>query len=108
MFCGLTAKKTIWLKLRFTNATFFLVMTVSGKCGPPPDVNNADTIELKKDEYNTGERVEYSCFNKFTLDLRPSFSKYLTCVKGEWRGNIRCLSKYEHASPYISYKHIMM
>uniref|UniRef100_A0A8C2A8M3 Sushi domain-containing protein n=1 Tax=Cyprinus carpio TaxID=7962 RepID=A0A8C2A8M3_CYPCA len=61
------------------------------KCGPPPHVNDADTTELKKDEYNTGERVEYSCFNKYTLDLRPSFSRYLTCVQGEWRGNIRCL-----------------
>uniref|UniRef100_A0A672QE32 Beta-2-glycoprotein 1 n=1 Tax=Sinocyclocheilus grahami TaxID=75366 RepID=A0A672QE32_SINGR len=61
------------------------------ECGPPPDVNFADTIEFKKDEYNTGERVEYSCFNKYTLDLRQSFSKYLTCEQGEWRGNIRCL-----------------
>uniref|UniRef100_A0A8C2KCR0 Sushi domain-containing protein n=1 Tax=Cyprinus carpio TaxID=7962 RepID=A0A8C2KCR0_CYPCA len=60
-------------------------------CGPPPDVNDADTIELKKEEYNTGERVEYSCFNKYTLDLRPPFSSYLTCVQGEWRGNIKCL-----------------
>nr|QGH45480.1 complement system-related protein CFH2-1 [Cyprinus carpio] len=59
-------------------------------CGPPPDVNDADTIELKKDEYKTRERVEYSCFNKYTLDLRPPFSRYLTCVQGEWRGNIRC------------------
>uniref|UniRef100_A0A8C2DZQ1 Sushi domain-containing protein n=1 Tax=Cyprinus carpio TaxID=7962 RepID=A0A8C2DZQ1_CYPCA len=62
-----------------------------GKCGPPPEVDYADTIELKKDEYNTGERVEYSCFNKYTLDLRPPFSKYLTCEQGEWSGNIKCL-----------------
>uniref|UniRef100_A0A8C2E6V8 Sushi domain-containing protein n=1 Tax=Cyprinus carpio TaxID=7962 RepID=A0A8C2E6V8_CYPCA len=61
------------------------------KCGPPPEVDYADTIELKKDEYNTGERVEYSCFNKYTLDLRPPFSKYLTCEQGEWSGNIKCL-----------------
>ncbi|KTF71136.1 hypothetical protein cypCar_00048872, partial [Cyprinus carpio] len=60
-------------------------------CGPPPEVDYADTIELKKDEYKTRERVEYSCFNKYTLDLRPSFSRYLTCEQGEWRGNIRCL-----------------
>uniref|UniRef100_A0A8C1LXU1 Complement factor H like 1 n=1 Tax=Cyprinus carpio TaxID=7962 RepID=A0A8C1LXU1_CYPCA len=60
-------------------------------CGPPPHVEDADTIKLKKDEYNTRERVEYSCFNKYTLDLRPPFSKYLTCVQGEWRGNIKCL-----------------
>uniref|UniRef100_A0A8C2A7B5 Sushi domain-containing protein n=1 Tax=Cyprinus carpio TaxID=7962 RepID=A0A8C2A7B5_CYPCA len=58
-------------------------------CGPPPDVNDADTIELKKHEYNTGERVEYSCFNKYTLDLRPPFSRYLTCEQGEWRGTIK-------------------
>uniref|UniRef100_A0A673JVF1 Sushi domain-containing protein n=1 Tax=Sinocyclocheilus rhinocerous TaxID=307959 RepID=A0A673JVF1_9TELE len=77
-------------------------------CGPPPDVNFADTIELKKEEYKTRETAEYSCFSKYTLDLRPPFSRYLTCEQGEWRGNIRCLSKYEHASPYISYKHIMM
>uniref|UniRef100_A0A8C1BJE7 Sushi domain-containing protein n=1 Tax=Cyprinus carpio carpio TaxID=630221 RepID=A0A8C1BJE7_CYPCA len=60
-------------------------------CGPPPDVNDADTIELKKDEYNTGERVVYGCFNKYILDLSPSFSRYLTCEQGEWRGNIKCL-----------------
>ncbi|XP_026091191.1 complement factor H like 5 [Carassius auratus] len=60
-------------------------------CGPPPDVNDADTIELKKDEYTTGERVEYSCFSKYTLDLRPPFSRFLTCDQGEWRGNIKCL-----------------
>uniref|UniRef100_A0A673NI30 Beta-2-glycoprotein 1 n=1 Tax=Sinocyclocheilus rhinocerous TaxID=307959 RepID=A0A673NI30_9TELE len=59
------------------------------KCGPPPGVNDADTLEITKKEYNTGERVEYSCFNKYTLD-RP-FSKYFTCEQGEWRGKIRCL-----------------
>uniref|UniRef100_A0A8C2E0K8 Sushi domain-containing protein n=1 Tax=Cyprinus carpio TaxID=7962 RepID=A0A8C2E0K8_CYPCA len=75
------------------------VMTVSGKCGPPPDVNDADTKEMTKNEYNTRERVEYSCFNKYTLDQRPPLSKYLTCEQGEWRGNIKCLSKYEHSSP---------
>uniref|UniRef100_A0A8C1D0H9 Coagulation factor XIII, B polypeptide n=1 Tax=Cyprinus carpio carpio TaxID=630221 RepID=A0A8C1D0H9_CYPCA len=72
-------------------------------CGPPPDVNDADTIELKKHEYNTGERVEYSCFNKYTLDLRPPFSRYLTCEQGEWRGTIKCLSMNT-----LHHKHIMM
>uniref|UniRef100_A0A672R817 Beta-2-glycoprotein 1 n=1 Tax=Sinocyclocheilus grahami TaxID=75366 RepID=A0A672R817_SINGR len=61
------------------------------KCGPPPHVNNADTVEMTKKEYNTGERVEYMCFNKYTLDSHPAFSKYLTCQQGEWRGNIKCL-----------------
>uniref|UniRef100_A0A8C2HCX0 Sushi domain-containing protein n=1 Tax=Cyprinus carpio TaxID=7962 RepID=A0A8C2HCX0_CYPCA len=71
------------------SSTFPKCQTTS--CGPPPEVDYADTIELKKDEYKTRERVEYSCFNKYTLDLRPPFSSYLTCVQGEWRGNIKCL-----------------
>ncbi|KTF70969.1 hypothetical protein cypCar_00050206 [Cyprinus carpio] len=69
----------------------FCALGHTTSCGPPPDVNDADTIELKKHEYNTGERVEYSCFNKYTLDLRPPFSRYLTCEQGEWRGTIKCL-----------------
>nr|QGH45478.1 complement system-related protein CFH1-1 [Cyprinus carpio] len=68
-------------------------------CGPPPDVNNADPIGLKTEEYKTGERVEYSCFNKYTLDLRPPFSSYLTCEQGEWRGNIKCLSQTTSCGP---------
>ncbi|XP_058615937.1 complement factor H-related protein 2-like [Onychostoma macrolepis] len=67
------------------------VMTVSVKCGPPPRVNNADTVEMTKKEYNTGERVEYICFNKYILDQRHSFTKYLTCQQGQWRGNVKCL-----------------
>uniref|UniRef100_A0A9J8CS42 Complement factor H like 4 n=1 Tax=Cyprinus carpio carpio TaxID=630221 RepID=A0A9J8CS42_CYPCA len=66
-------------------------MTVSRKCGPPPPVNNADTVEMTKKEYSTGEGVEYICFNKYTLDTSPPFSKYLTCQQGEWSGNIKCL-----------------
>ncbi|XP_058617547.1 complement factor H-like [Onychostoma macrolepis] len=67
------------------------VMTVSAKCGPPPRVNDADTVEMTKKEYNTGERVEYICFNKYILDQRHSFTKYLTCQQGQWRGNVKCL-----------------
>uniref|UniRef100_A0A8C1XAJ2 Beta-2-glycoprotein 1 n=1 Tax=Cyprinus carpio TaxID=7962 RepID=A0A8C1XAJ2_CYPCA len=66
-------------------------MTVSRKCGPPPPVNNADTVEMTKKEYSTGEGVEYICFNKYTLDTSPPFSRYLTCQQGEWSGNIKCL-----------------
>ncbi|KAK7137129.1 hypothetical protein R3I93_017256 [Phoxinus phoxinus] len=62
-----------------------------GKCGPPPQVDSADTKEITKTEYNSGERVEYLCFSKYTLDLSPPYSKYLTCEQGEWRGNIKCL-----------------
>ncbi|KAK9967451.1 hypothetical protein ABG768_001850, partial [Culter alburnus] len=61
------------------------------KCGPPPNVNFADTTEMTKNEYDSGEKVEYTCFNKYTLDQSHPYSKYLTCEDGEWRGNIKCL-----------------
>uniref|UniRef100_A0A8C1S323 Sushi domain-containing protein n=1 Tax=Cyprinus carpio TaxID=7962 RepID=A0A8C1S323_CYPCA len=63
----------------------------AGKCGPPPNISNADTKEMTKNEYNTEERVKYSCFDKYILDPRPPFSSYMTCVKGEWKGKIYCL-----------------
>ncbi|XDV22259.1 hypothetical protein PO909_027194 [Leuciscus waleckii] len=63
---------------------------VGGKCGPPPQVDFADTTEMTKPEYNSGERVEYICFNKYTLVQDHPYSKYLTCEHGEWRGNIKC------------------
>ncbi|XP_048038845.1 complement factor H-like isoform X3 [Megalobrama amblycephala] len=62
-----------------------------GKCGLPPNVDFADTTEMTKREYNSGERVEYICFNKYTLVQSHPYSKYLTCEDGEWRGNIKCL-----------------
>ncbi|XP_048022647.1 complement factor H-related protein 1-like [Megalobrama amblycephala] len=62
-----------------------------GKCGPPPLVDFADTIEITKNEYDSGERVEYTCFNKYTLVQSHPYSKYLTCEHGKWRGNIKCL-----------------
>ncbi|XP_051764953.1 complement factor H-like isoform X4 [Ctenopharyngodon idella] len=64
---------------------------IEGKCGPPPKVNFADTTEITKKEYDSGEKVEYSCFNKYTLVQSHPYSKYLTCEHGEWRGNIKCL-----------------
>ncbi|XP_052447064.1 complement factor H-related protein 4-like isoform X4 [Carassius gibelio] len=67
------------------------VMTASSKCGTPPTVNNADTVEMTKKEYNTGERVEFICFNKYTLDSHSPFSKYLTCQQGKWTGKVKCL-----------------
>ncbi|XP_052395507.1 complement factor H-related protein 4-like isoform X2 [Carassius gibelio] len=60
------------------------------KCGPPPEISNADTKEITNKEYKTEERVEYKCFDKYIMNLSPPFSKYLTCVKGEWKGDIYC------------------
>ncbi|XP_043078439.1 complement factor H like 5 isoform X2 [Puntigrus tetrazona] len=67
------------------------VMTGSGRCGSPPQVNNADTVQMTKNEYSTGERVEYSCFNKYTMDQQHPYTRYLTCQQGQWTGIIKCL-----------------
>ncbi|XP_043078434.1 complement factor H like 4 isoform X2 [Puntigrus tetrazona] len=67
------------------------VMTGSRRCGSPPKVNNADTVQMTKNEYSTGERVEYSCFNKYTLDQQHPYTRSLTCQQGQWTGIIKCL-----------------
>ncbi|XP_073701019.1 complement factor H-related protein 5-like [Garra rufa] len=67
------------------------VITVTGKCGTPPSMDNADTKDMTKNEYYTGEKVEYICFTKHVLYQRPPFSKYLTCEQGQWSGDIKCL-----------------
>ncbi|XP_067272190.1 complement factor H-related protein 2-like [Pseudorasbora parva] len=67
------------------------IQQCTGKCGPPPNVDFADTIEMIKKEYDSEERVEYICFNKYTLVQDHHYTKYMTCENGEWRGNIRCL-----------------
>nr|XP_009294646.1 complement factor H like 4 isoform X1 [Danio rerio] len=63
-----------------------------GICGPPPYVENADTKEMAKTEYKAWEKVEYKCFDKYTLDDRPTYSGFKTCKNGEWTGNIYCLN----------------
>ncbi|XDV44847.1 hypothetical protein PO909_013071 [Leuciscus waleckii] len=67
------------------------ILQCTEKCGLPPKVDFADTTKMTKNEYNSGEKVEYSCFYKYTLDQHHPYSKYLTCEQGQWRGNIRCL-----------------
>ncbi|XP_051980188.1 coagulation factor XIII B chain-like isoform X3 [Xyrauchen texanus] len=58
-------------------------------CEGPPSMShkNADTKLMTKREYNSGEKVEYLCFNKYVMDGEP----FLTCVQGEWRGHFSCL-----------------
>ncbi|XP_048022620.1 complement factor H-related protein 2-like isoform X2 [Megalobrama amblycephala] len=57
------------------------------ECGPPPNQENADTTEIPKNEYSYGQKVEYMCFNKFTMLGSP----YLICAQGEWKGYFTCL-----------------
>ncbi|XP_051549691.1 complement factor H-like isoform X5 [Myxocyprinus asiaticus] len=58
-------------------------------CEEPPSMNheNADTKVITRKEYNSGEKVEYVCFNKYVMEG----DRHLTCVQGEWRGHFTCL-----------------
>ncbi|XP_051550297.1 complement factor H-like isoform X1 [Myxocyprinus asiaticus] len=59
------------------------------QCGRPPSMSheNADTKEMTRNEYNSGEKVEYVCFDKYIMEGDNNF----TCVQGEWRGHFTCL-----------------
>ncbi|XP_051978202.1 complement factor H-like isoform X1 [Xyrauchen texanus] len=58
-------------------------------CGKPPSMvhENADTKEMTRNKYNSGEKVEYVCFNKYVMEG----DSFLTCVQGKWRGHFTCL-----------------
>ncbi len=71
--------------------------SVRSECGPPPHQEDADTVEMPKNEYSYGEKVKYMCYNKFTMEGYP----YLTCAQGEWRGYFTCLSKYGHLPVFV-------
>ncbi|KAI5619409.1 complement factor H like 4 precursor [Silurus asotus] len=58
-----------------------------GVCGPPPNIQFADTVTLRKNYYSNGERVQYQCNALYTL----SGNSIATCVQGIWRGYLRCL-----------------
>uniref|UniRef100_A0A3Q2EAN1 Complement factor H-related protein 5-like n=1 Tax=Cyprinodon variegatus TaxID=28743 RepID=A0A3Q2EAN1_CYPVA len=56
-------------------------------CSHPPQVTNGDTLSFTKPDYQEGERVEYSCFSRYTMEGGP----FKTCRNGKWEGEMRCL-----------------
>ncbi|XP_067285674.1 complement factor H-like isoform X2 [Pseudorasbora parva] len=73
-------------------------------CGPPPNVDFAKNKKMTKNEYSSGERVEYSCLKTYMLE-EPD-SKYLTCEQGQWRGKIKCLRTCELKSTTVGIEKI--
>uniref|UniRef100_A0A3Q2D7P7 Beta-2-glycoprotein 1 n=1 Tax=Cyprinodon variegatus TaxID=28743 RepID=A0A3Q2D7P7_CYPVA len=59
----------------------------SSGCSHPPQVPNGDTLSFTKFNYQEGERVEYSCFSRYTMEGDP----FKTCRNGKWEGEMRCL-----------------
>ncbi|XP_043856162.1 complement factor H-like isoform X2 [Dromiciops gliroides] len=58
-----------------------------GKCGPPPPINNGDTINFLSPEYAPGSTVEYRCQQFYVLQGSP----IVTCRNGLWTREPTCL-----------------
>ncbi|XP_041503586.1 complement factor H-related protein 2-like isoform X2 [Microtus oregoni] len=60
----------------------------TGKCGPPPPIDNGDITSFPLPEYQPLSSVEYQCksFNKM------QGNKKITCRNGEWSEPPKCLN----------------
>ncbi|XP_074008515.1 complement factor H [Numenius arquata] len=59
----------------------------SGKCGPPPVIENGDLLSFPKQEYPEGAILEYKCPNLYILEG----SQYIRCTDGQWTSPPVCL-----------------
>ncbi|KAM5205847.1 complement factor H-like isoform 5-T5 [Hipposideros larvatus] len=59
----------------------------TGKCGPPPPIDNGDTITFPLAEYAPGASVEYQCQHLYELQG----NRQITCRNGEWSEPPKCL-----------------
>jgi hypothetical protein len=62
----------------------------TGKCGPPPPVDNGDITSFPLQEYAPHSSVEYQCQSLYQLQG----NKKITCRNGEWSESPKCLSKF--------------
>ncbi|CAM5134874.1 unnamed protein product [Eretmochelys imbricata] len=59
----------------------------AGKCGPPPVIDNGDTIAFAQPVYESGSTVEYRCSSLH----RMRGSQFVRCEFGEWTEPPVCL-----------------
>ncbi|XP_048665724.1 complement factor H-like isoform X3 [Marmota marmota marmota] len=62
----------------------------TGKCGPPPPIDNGDLTSFPLPVYPTGSSVEYQCQSLYQLEG----SKTVICRNGKWSNPPKCLRKY--------------
>ncbi|XP_077659067.1 complement factor H-related protein 1-like [Urocitellus parryii] len=65
----------------------------TGKCGPPPPIDNGDLTSFPLAVYPTGSSVEYQCQSLYQLEG----SKTVICRNGKWSNPPKCLHKYFNA-----------
>lgn len=73
--------------LSTSQITHFLEST--GKCGPPPPIDNGDITTFPQPVYPPGSSVEYQCQSLY--ELRGN--KKVTCTNGQWSKPPKCLGK---------------
>nr|XP_023957796.1 complement factor H isoform X2 [Chrysemys picta bellii] len=59
----------------------------AGKCGPPPGIDNGDTIAFAQPVYESGSTVEYRCKNLHKMKGSP----FVRCESGQWANPPVCL-----------------
>uniref|UniRef100_A0A8C9QS62 Sushi domain-containing protein n=1 Tax=Spermophilus dauricus TaxID=99837 RepID=A0A8C9QS62_SPEDA len=68
--------------------SYFLIFHYSsGKCGPPPPIDNGDLTSFPLAVYPMSSSVEYQCQSLYQLEG----SKTVTCRNGKWSNPPKCL-----------------
>uniref|UniRef100_A0A8C0XKN3 Sushi domain-containing protein n=1 Tax=Castor canadensis TaxID=51338 RepID=A0A8C0XKN3_CASCN len=75
----------------------------TGKCGPPPPINNGDITSFPLPEYAPHSSVEYQC--QFLYQLQGN--KKITCRNGEWSEPPKCLNPCEISEEIMRHHNIM-
>uniref|UniRef100_A0A674JRT0 Sushi domain-containing protein n=1 Tax=Terrapene triunguis TaxID=2587831 RepID=A0A674JRT0_9SAUR len=74
----------------FTTNMFICLSPFSdaaGKCGPPPGIDNGDTIAFAQPVYESGSSVEYRCKSLHVMRGSP----FVHCESGQWTNPPVCL-----------------
>ncbi|XP_028745702.1 complement factor H-related protein 2-like [Peromyscus leucopus] len=62
-------------------------VSTTGKCGPPPPIDNGDITSFPLPEYPPSSSIEYQCQSLYKMEG----SKNITCRNGEWSDPPKCL-----------------
>ena len=79
----------------FLSPLFFFGLSISqimfldprGRCGPPPPIDNGDTVSFPLSQYPPGSAVEYQCQAYYVLQG----NRHIVCRNGAWSEPPKCL-----------------